>query len=279
MEKVAGVKSKDLFPPVFSRHALAYQSRLEDIMSRGESVGRTRALEQVGARPGMRILDLACGPGTLSRRLAAMVSPGGEVVGVDLAPGMIALARSLNIPATRFELMDIEQLSFADASFDAAVCGHGFQFVPDLPRTLTEARRVLRPDGRLAASVPVTGRKEAVWALLDSVIDRWLPPAPEAADQGRTRETVQDAAAFQHAAIRAGFSTAAVELIEEEVRWESAEHMVTNVMGWVDCAARLDGMDEVRRQAILDDAIETLDRGYPGPIETKGRNHVLSATA
>jgi len=279
MENAPGVKSKELFPPVFGRHARAYQLRLEDIMARGESVGRMRALELVDARPGMRILDLACGPGTLSRRLAAMVSPGGEVIGVDLAPGMIALARSMNIPATRFELMDIEQLSFADASFDAAVCGHGLQFIPDLPRALTEARRVLRPEGRLAASVPVTSRKEAVWTLLDSVIDRWLPPAPEVVDQGPTRAAVQDAAAFRQAALEAGFATARVELVEEDVHWESAAHLVASFLGWVDCASRLEGMDAVRRQAIMDDAVKTLQHDHPGEIETKGRNHVLFAQA
>jgi ubiquinone/menaquinone biosynthesis C-methylase UbiE len=279
LEIPRGVKSKELFPQVFSRNAVAYQRRLEDIMSRGESTGRMRALELVAARPGMRVLDLACGPGTLSRLLAANVLPGGEVVGVDLAPGMIALASSMNIPAARFELMDIEQLAFNSAFFDAAVCGHGFQFVPDLPRALSEARRVLRPKGRLAASVPVSTRREPVWALLDSVIDRWLPPAPETVDQRPTRATVQDAAAFRNAALEAGFATSRVELIGEEVHWESAEHMVTNFMGWWDCASRLEGMDEVRRQEIMDDAITTLRRQHPGRIETKGRNHVLFAEA
>src|SRR5207249_9233005 len=113
------------------------------------------------------------------------------------------LARAMKIPATRFLLMDIEHLTFGGESFDAAVCGHGLQFVPDLPRALSEARRVLRSKGRLAASVPLAGRHEAVWALLDSVIDRWLPPAPEAVDQGPTRETVEDAAAFRHVALEA----------------------------------------------------------------------------
>lgn len=277
MENAHRVKSKELFPAVFSRHALAYQRRLEDIMSRGESTGRMRALELVDARPGMRIIDLACGPGSLSRRLAPMVSPGGEVLGVDLAPGMIALARSMNIPGARFELMDIEQLALPGQSFDAAICGHGFQFAPDLPRALREARRVLRLEGRLAASVPVSTRREAVWVLLDSVIDRWLPPAPVAADQQPTRATVQDAAAFRDAALGAGFSIARVELIEEEVHWESAEHMVSNFMGWWDCASRVEGMDMVRRQAIMDDAITTLRREHPGAIETKGTNHVLFA--
>src|SRR5258707_11082878 len=105
--EAAGVKSKDFFPAVFSRHAEAYQRRLEDIMARGEARGRTRVIELARARPGMRILDLACGPGNLSRRLAARVAPGGEVVGVDLAPGIIYLALAADTPNARFEGMDI----------------------------------------------------------------------------------------------------------------------------------------------------------------------------
>jgi len=279
VENTRGLRSKELFPSVFSRHALAYQHRLEDIMSRGESVGRIRALELVGARPGMRVLDLACGPGTLTRRLAAMVAPGGAVIGVDLAEGMLELARSMDIPLARFELMDIESLALDDSSFDAALCGHGFQFLPDLPRALGEARRVLRPEGRLVASVPLPSRDGNVWGLMDSVIDRWLPPAPEPVDQDQTRETLSDAAAFERVAVQAGFATATVELIEEDVHWESAEHLVSNFMGWVPFASRLEGSDSVRRQAIMDDAIETLSRDHPGTIVTKGRNHVLLAQA
>lgn len=248
-------------------------------MSRGVSVGRTRALEVLDARPGTRVLDLACGPGTLGRRLAAAVSPGGEVVGVDLAPGMIALARAANIPSARFELMDIEHLAFEDGSFDGAICGHGFQYASDLSRALRQARRVLRPNGRLAASVPLGGRPEAIWVQLDSVINRWLPPAPVAIDQAPTRAIVQDAAVFRQAALDAGFDVAAVELISEDVHWESVEQLVAGFMDWVDCAARIEGMDDVRRQAIMDDAIETLRQDHPGRIITKGQNHVLLARA
>src|SRR6266852_8159976 len=178
------MKSKDFFPAVFSRHAEAYQRRLEKIMARGEAPGRARAVELAGARPGMRILDLACGPGNLSRLLAKRVVPGGELVGVDLAPGMIELARSAGIPNARFEVMDIERLEFADATFDAAVCGHGLQFAPDLGRALRETWRVLKSGGGLAASVPVSPVKDSVFGLLDSVIDRWLPAAPEVVDEG-----------------------------------------------------------------------------------------------
>jgi len=269
------MKSKDFFPAVFSRHADAYQRRLEAIMARGEAPGRARVIELAGARPGMRILDLACGPGNLSRRLAAQVAPGGELVGIDLAPGMIELARSAAFPNARFEVMDIERLAFAEATFDAVVCGHGLQFVPDLGRALREAHRVLKAGGRLAASVPSSPVKDSVWGLLGGVIDRRLPPAPQVVDQQPTRETVGDRQAFRQAALDAGFASAHVEVIEEEVKWESAEQLVSMFTSWWDCASRLDTVGPSRREEFIEDAVATLKREHPGTILTTGRNHVL----
>jgi ubiquinone/menaquinone biosynthesis C-methylase UbiE len=273
------MKSKQLFPAVFSRHALAYQGRLEQVMASGEARGRLRVLELVDAQPGMGVLDLACGPGTLSRRLAQQVSPGGEVVGVDLAPGMIEVARAAETPNARFEVMDIEQLSFADASFDAAACGHGLQFAPHLAVALREARRVLRARARFAASVPVEGTADPIWSVVDAVVDRWLAPAPRAVDQKATRDTVADGAKFAQAALDAGFASANVEVVDETVKWESAEQLVSMFTGWWFCATRLEGIDAERRQQFTEDAIETLRRAHPSAIETTGRNHVLFATA
>jgi len=273
------MKSKQLFPAVFSRHAMAYQKRLEQIMDRGEARGRMRLLELVDAQPGMQILDLACGPGTLTQRLAQQVSPGGEVVGVDLAPGMIELASARNIPNTRFEVMDIEQLAFPDSMFDAAACGHGIQFAPDLGKALREARRVLRPAARFAASVPVQRTVDSVWSVLDGVTDRWLGPAPQVVDQKSTRDAIADVKRFTQAALEAGFASASVEVIDEMVRWTSAEQLVLMCMSWWDCAFRLEGVDADRRQKFTDEAVETLRNAYPGTIETTGRNHVLFAVA
>ena len=279
MAKSRALKSKELFPAIFSRHALEYQERLEQVMARGEARGRMRVLELVDAQPGMRVLDLACGPGTLSRLLARQVSPGGEVVGVDLAVGMIEVARAARIPNARFEVMDIEQLTFATASFDAGACGHGLQFAPQLAAALREARRVLRPGARFAASVPVEGGNEPVWELLEGVIDRWLPPAARAADQEATSAVVAGVREFGQAALDAGFATASVELIEEQVRWESAEQLVSMFTSWWSCASRLDGVDAERRRSFAQEAVETLRHSYPGAIDTTGRNHVLFGVA
>jgi ubiquinone/menaquinone biosynthesis C-methylase UbiE len=276
---VEGVRSKELFPGMFSRNAAAYQKRLEGIMARGEALGRQRLIELLAPRPGMRVLDLACGPGTLSKPLAALVAPDGEVVGVDLAEGMIALARAAGIRNATFEVMDIEQLAFPNAAFDAAACGHGLQFVPDLSRALGEAHRVLRPGSRFAASVPLGNDNQRPWMVIDEVVDRWLPPAPTASDQEATRSTVAEPDGFRRAALDAGFVEARVEAIEEKVRWESAEQIVGLCMSWWDLAARVERLAEDRREAFRDDAIASLRREHPGPIETVGRNHVLFATA
>lgn len=273
------MKSKELFPTVFGRHALAYQQRIEQVMARGEARGRLRVLELVDVQPGMRVLDLACGPGTLTRRLAEQASPGGQVIGIDLAPGMIDLARAAGIPNARFEVMDIEQLAFADGYFDAAACGHGIQFAPDVASALGEARRVLHRDARFAASVPVEANIESVWGLLETVIDRWLPPAAQAIDQQPTRAVVADKVRFGQAALDAGFASAEVEVIEEHVRWESAEQLVSMFTSWWSCASRLDGIDDQRRREFTKEAIETIKSTYPGAIDTTGRNHVLFAVA
>jgi len=273
------MKAKDLYPDIFTRHAAAYEQRLEQAMQRGEARGRGRVIELVAARAGMRVLDLACGPGNLASRLAAMVAPGGEVVGVDLAAGMIERARARGIPNARFEVMDIEDLAFAPASFDAAACGHGLQFVPHLDRALAEARRVLVPGAPLAASVPVGSPSQGVQDLLDSVVNRMLPPAPRAVDQDATRKTLSDPAAFAEAARRAGFATASVEAVEENVVWDSAEQLVAMFASWWDCAARLDSLDAEQRRRFIAEATQVLRRDHPGRIETTGRNLVLHATA
>jgi ubiquinone/menaquinone biosynthesis C-methylase UbiE len=272
------VKAKDVFPSIFSRHASEYKRRMEQIMSRGEAVGRMRALELAAPQPGMRVLDMACGPGNLTRILAEAVAPGGEVVGIDLAPGMIELARAAGISNARFEIMDIENLGFGDATFDVVTCGHGLQFCPDLLRALREARRVLRRGGRLAASVPVGGVSTAVTALMDDVVARRLPPRPEVVDQKTTRMTVNDPELFRQAALDAGFARAETEIVDEHIHWDSAEQLVSMLSSWWDYASRMESMSPDERQSFLDEARDTLKRIHSGAIETTARNHVLFAT-
>jgi hypothetical protein len=114
---------------------------------------------------------------------------------------------------------------------------------------------------------------------MDEVVNRWLPPAPRAADQDATRTTVNDPGALRTATLGAGFANADVEVFEEKVRWESAEQLVNRCMSWWDLAARMDGVGDSHRQAFREDAIATLQRESPGVIETTGTTHVVVANA
>ena len=274
--------AKDLFPSTFSRLAAAYKARLDEVMARGEAHGRAAVIAWIEPAPGKRILDLACGPGTLSYPIARAVSPGGEVIGIDLAPGMIELARleaPPGLPLT-FELMDMEELRFPDHRFDAAVSGHGVQFVPDLRRALVETRRVLKPGSRMAASVPVDpSQPSPAQAILERAVGGYLPPAPRARDQFSTRRTVEDEDAFTSVAGRAGFGQASVVRFEESTTWTSPQHFIEMASGWWSMAVRLDAVPASERAAILARGIHAIEAELGmGPLQIAGATNVLRAT-
>jgi ubiquinone/menaquinone biosynthesis C-methylase UbiE len=113
-------------------------------------------VDAAGLAAGDRALDVACGTGVVARIAAQRVGPGGRVVGVDLNPGMIAVAGSLPAPVgAPIEWLERSavDLLLPDASFDAVLCQQGLQFFPDKLVALREMRRVLVHGGRLALSV------------------------------------------------------------------------------------------------------------------------------
>ena len=97
------------------------------------------------AKKGERILDLACGQGFFTREV---VSLGAEVTGVDIAPELIAVART-QVRDADFHVASASKLSFAhDDTFDAVFCVLALQNMEDLVAVFEEVRRVLKPGGR-----------------------------------------------------------------------------------------------------------------------------------
>jgi SAM-dependent methyltransferase len=111
-----------------------------------------RVLGVADVRPGMRVLDVACGTGVLARGAAARVADSGYVAGLDPSPGMLAVAREL-APDVDWHEGVAESLPFPDDSFDAVVSQFGFMFFADKARAAAEMLRVLRPAGRAAVAV------------------------------------------------------------------------------------------------------------------------------
>jgi SAM-dependent methyltransferase len=103
-------------------------------------------LDAVRAGAGTRLLDVATGPGYVA---AAAADRGAAVVGADIAPAMVELARSLH-PSLDFVEADAERLSFGDASFDAVTGNFMILHLGRPERVAAELARVLAPGGRLA---------------------------------------------------------------------------------------------------------------------------------
>ena len=125
--------------------------------------------------PGQHLLDVGCGPGTITIDLAARVAPG-TVVGIDDAAAVIAEAEELgkrrNTTNVAFATGNVYNLAFEDKTFDVAHAHQLLQHLRNPERGLREMRRVLRPGGLLA--VRDSDYAAFAWAPRDPHLDRWL---------------------------------------------------------------------------------------------------------
>jgi SAM-dependent methyltransferase len=109
-------------------------------------------LRHLALRPGDRVLDAGCGPGSVTRTIARAV-PEGQATGVDREPKYVEFARRRAaeeaIENIQFEVGDLLQLPFSDESFDVIWSKHVLQFVSDRERAIAEFKRVCRSGGRV----------------------------------------------------------------------------------------------------------------------------------
>lgn len=124
-------------------------------------------LEWLGARPGERILDLGCGDGQLSARIAA---GGSRVRGLDASPAMALAARARGIEVDE---AGAEALPYGDASFDAVFSNAVLHWVADQDAMLAAVHRVLAPGGRFVAEMGGHGNIAAIRVALAAVLGRY----------------------------------------------------------------------------------------------------------
>jgi ubiquinone/menaquinone biosynthesis C-methylase UbiE len=124
-------------------------------------------------QPGDRVLDLACGTGLNFPRLRELVGEHGQVVGADLTPAMLDIARSL-ITSKGWQNVEVREadaanLPFADASFDKVLISFALNIIPDYVKAIEEVQRVLVPGGRFVALEMRAGLHS---------LPTWLQPLP-----------------------------------------------------------------------------------------------------
>ncbi|MGW0663908.1 class I SAM-dependent methyltransferase [Streptodolium elevatio] len=118
-------------------------------------------VDAVRPAPGEAVLDLGCGTGFVAREAARRVGAEGRVTGVDLNPGMLAVAaeqapetpEAPGAPEVVWAQAAAEALPFGDDEFDVVLCQQSAQFFADLDAALAQAARVTRPGGRFGATV------------------------------------------------------------------------------------------------------------------------------
>ncbi len=136
-----------------------------------------KVLEGAGVRHGSHVLDIGCGAGGA---LVLARQRGADVAGLDAAGALVAVARN-RLPGARIEIGEMEELPFANESFDVVTGINSFQFAGDMVGALSEAGRVCRKPGTVA--MMVWGKREdcdLLTKVMPSIFALLPPPSPDA---------------------------------------------------------------------------------------------------
>ncbi len=171
-------------------------------------------------RPDESLLDVGTGPGSFPQRLR-QAGHRGRLVGVDASAGMIAKATSAGADVEFLEA-DAASLPFPDGSFDVVTARHMLYHVPDIPRALREARRVLRAGGRFLAVTNIHDSMGEYRRAIDEAADRLKG---EIADVMRMSIATADAFSERNGPglIEKAFGNVATTLVHAALRFETAE--------------------------------------------------------
>ena len=191
-----------------------------------------RIVERAALRPGLRVLDVACGTGLVARLAAEAVGVEGRVVGLDLNPAMLAAASAL--PAAEGAAIewvegDAQALPFARASFDVVCCQFGLQFFPDRQRAVREMSRVLVPGGRAVVIVWRDIDRAPGFAVLAAALGRTI--GADAETLMRAPFALSDAGGLSRLLETAGLCDCAIHAETGDVRFAPPAMFVRSYIG------------------------------------------------
>ena len=172
---------------------------------------------------GDKILDVACGTGVLAREALRRTGPDGQVVGLDLNEGMLAVAARTE-PAIEWRRGDAGSLPFADSGFDAVVSQFALMYFADREAALREMWRVLAPGGRLAVAAWAAIEHARGYQILVDIAVR--QSGPEAADVLAAPFVLGDRAELAELFVDSGIVEADIALHHGSVRFPSVTEFI-----------------------------------------------------
>jgi ubiquinone/menaquinone biosynthesis C-methylase UbiE len=221
-------------------------------------------VELAHPRLGERVVDVACGTGIVARIAAGRVGPTGAVVGVDLNPGMLGVARSTvstdswSGAPLQWQEASADKLPFPDKSFDIAYCQLGLQFFADRAAALREMHRVLFFEGRLVLMVWRGIRESPGFDALAKSLEQHVGPA--AAAIMRAPFGLSNADELAALVRAAGFLDVAIQQRIGAVRFPSVERFVLSYVAGSPLAGPVSQANDAARGALITDVRNALEK-------------------
>lgn len=239
-------------------------------------VWNDHTLDAAHLHPGDKVLEVACGPGELALNAARRVGPDGGVTGLDLNPGMLAVARSKSTAIDWLE-GDAEDLPFEDASFDAVLCQFGLMLFANPVRALAEMYRVLKPHRHLVVTVFDGLDQQPVYRTLADIYEQVVDP--QVGDLLRAPFSLGTPDTLNDLFTSAGIHDTDRVRRQETARFVSLRDLVlADIRGWFPFAGVELSPDQVERVVR---EVETALSAYQAPdgtVEFHVTAHLVTAT-
>ena len=258
----------------------------QQLMS-GMQSASDQLIQQAGIAPGQSVLDVATGTGEPALTIAKIVGSQGKVVGVDLSPEMLEVAKaraaSQGLTNVSFQVNEDENLSaFQDSTFDAVVSRLGIMLMPEPIKALGGFRRVLKPNGKAAVAVWGAPERTPFLAVPIKSVFKHIPDIkpPRPGTPGGPFG-IPSVDMLRDIFTKAGFLNFNYQITEiVPVSANSAEEywqMMNELTGPI--ILLLSKLPDEKKQAIRNDVIESLRGLFPsGPVKPKGELIVGSGT-
>lgn len=198
----------------------------------------------VDIKPTDAVLDVACGTGIVARLAKERTGPTGRIIGIDVNPAMIDVARN-RAPDIEWRVGDAASLPVTEnGGFNVVVCQQGLQFFPDRRAALAEIRRVLAPGGRLALSTWRSDEEMPVLRALRAIAERHVGTVSD------RRHSFSDGEELRRILINAGFSDVQVSPATKIMRFQDGATFVhLNAVAMVGMSERAQELSAEARTA------------------------------